>query len=73
MHLPPMEQRSLPSYLRTAYPRRQTGCPNPNTGLASVEALYAAFLILGRPTTTILDHYYWKNTFLSINGLDIEC
>lgn len=59
--------RSLPSSLRTAYPRRQDDCPDPDRGLASVEALYAAYHILGRDTTGLLDHYYWKDRFLELN------
>lgn len=56
--------RSLPSHIRTAYPRKQTGCPNPEAGLASVEALYVAYKILGRETEGLLDNYYWKEKFL---------
>lgn len=59
-----LETRSLPIGLKTAYPRKQTECPNPDEGLASVEALYAAHRILGRPYETLLDHYYWKEYFL---------
>ncbi|HSX13523.1 MAG TPA: hypothetical protein VLE96_03790 [Chlamydiales bacterium] len=60
-------ERSLPSHFRTAYPRRQTKCPDPETGLASIEALYIAFFILGRPLDGLLDHYYWKDAFLKLN------
>ncbi len=61
-------KRSLPKTLRTAYPRRQEDCPDPGRGLASVEALFASYSILGRDTTGLLDHYYWKESFLAING-----
>ena len=60
-----MESRSLPGRARTAYPRRQTDCPDPEKGLASVEALYLAHLILRRDVDGLLDHYYWKNQFLA--------
>ncbi len=60
-------ERSLPPQFRTAYPRCQTECPDPETGLASIEALYAAFFILERPLDGLLDHYYWKNAFLRTN------
>lgn len=60
--------RSLPKELRTAYPRRQEDCEDPARGLASVEALYTAYTILGRDTAGILDHYYWKDSFLSLNS-----
>lgn len=59
--------RSLPSNLRTAYPREQNDCPDPQAGLASIEALYAAFIILGRETQGLLDNYYWKEKFLQTN------
>lgn len=66
---PPIETRSLPSSFCTAYPRRQTGCPDPATGLASIEAIYLAHLILGRPLDGLLEHYYWKEPFLRQNNL----
>jgi pre-rRNA-processing protein TSR3 len=59
--------RSLPSHFKTSYPRRQPDCPDPERGLASVEALYLAYRILGRPTDGLLDHYYWKESFISTN------
>jgi pre-rRNA-processing protein TSR3 len=57
--------RSLPMHFRTAYPRRQLDCPDPERGLASVEALYLAYSILGRSTEGLLDHYHWKELFES--------
>lgn len=65
----PMEARSLPPGYRTAYPRRQTECPDPAAGLSSLEALYIAHLILGRSTENFLDSYHWKELFLEINDL----
>ena len=41
-------RRRLPE-LVTAYPRKSRNFPDPTQGLASVEALYAALAILGRP------------------------
>ncbi len=66
---PKMIARSLPSGFKTAYPRKQTLCPEPEYGLASVEALYLAYLISGRETKGLLDCYYWKDEFLRINDL----
>lgn len=60
-------KRSLPPHLRTAYPRRQEDCPDPEAGLASIEALYAAYFLLGRNTEGLLDNYHWKESFLSVN------
>lgn len=63
----PLLRRSLPPSLRTAYPRKQTGCKDPMRGLATVEALYSAYLILGKNGEGLLDHYYWKEQFLEKN------
>lgn len=64
------EARSLPPHYRTAYPRRQTDCLDPYKGLASIEALYIALLLLGRDTEGLLDQYHWKNEFLTLNNLN---
>lgn len=61
--------RSLPAHFRTAYPRRQNDCPDPERGLASIEAIYLSYLLTGRKTEGLLDNYYWKNHFLSVNSL----
>ncbi|MCB1082632.1 MAG: hypothetical protein KDK63_05760 [Chlamydiia bacterium] len=61
-------RRSLPANIRTAYPRKQTVCVDPIRGLASVEALFMAHLILGYATEGLLDHYYWKDDFLFLNS-----
>ncbi|HSH09888.1 MAG TPA: hypothetical protein VK995_05835 [Oceanipulchritudo sp.] len=57
--------RSLPASLRTAYPRTSKISADPTRGLASVEALYAARLLQGRPVQGLLDHYYWRDAFLA--------
>lgn len=67
--IPNLQYRSLPSHFKTAYPRRQDDCSNPERGLASIEALYLTYQILGKPTDGLLDHYYWKDNFLNINHL----
>ncbi len=65
--IPGLIYRSLPGDLRTAYPRYQTACSDPDRGLASIEALFAAYAILGRDTSGLLDRYYWKDQFISLN------
>jgi pre-rRNA-processing protein TSR3 len=65
--LHPLEKRSIPPGFQTAYPRRQHDCPDPSQGLASIEALYIAFSLLGRSTEGLLDFYYWKELFLEKN------
>jgi pre-rRNA-processing protein TSR3 len=61
--------RSLHGW-RTAYPRMSKRGTDPANGLASVEALFVAYHLLGRPTTGLLDHYRWAEEFLHINALD---
>jgi pre-rRNA-processing protein TSR3 len=58
--------RRLPP-LVTAYPRRSRLFEDPEQGLASVEALYAALAILGRPRPELLEGYRWAEEFLAAN------
>jgi pre-rRNA-processing protein TSR3 len=64
-HVPP---RSLHGW-KTAYPRVSKLGTDPDNGLASIEALYLAHHILGRPTEGLLDEYRWADEFLRANGL----
>ena len=64
---PQITRRTLSGNWRTAYPRCQSCCPDPERGLASVEALYAAYNILGYSTEGLLDHYHWKERFLELS------
>lgn len=59
--------RTLPTVI-TAYPRLSRVFDNPDGGLATVEAIYAALRILGRDTTGLLDHYPFAAQFLDANG-----
>src|SRR5262249_9037661 len=59
--------RSLTGY-KTAYPRVSKLGSDPANGLASIEAIYIAMKILGRPTEGLLDHYHWAAKFLELNG-----
>jgi len=71
---PGIEERSIPSGFITAYPRVQTGCSDPARGLASVEALYIAFVILGYRVDDLFDNYHFGNEFLKLNEkLLAEC
>lgn len=58
--------RSLPPW-KTAYPRSSKIREDPDTGLATIEAIYAAYRLLGRPTDGLLDHYFWAEQFLKLN------
>jgi pre-rRNA-processing protein TSR3 len=60
--------RSLKGY-QTVFPRRSKRDDDPDNGLATVEALYLAHHILGRPTEGLLEHYRWGEEFLRVNGL----
>ena len=62
-----LEARSLPP-CKTAYPRRQTDCPDPELGLSSIEALFLAHRILKRPTDELLEHYHWREMFFQKNA-----
>jgi len=62
--------RSLSGW-RTAYPRVSKLGTDPDNGLASIEALYLAYYLLGRSTVGLLDHYHWADAFLKANGLDV--
>jgi pre-rRNA-processing protein TSR3 len=59
--------RSLHGY-RTAYPRASKLGTDPDNGLASVEALFVAYHLLGRDTAGLLDHYHWRVEFLRLNA-----
>jgi pre-rRNA-processing protein TSR3 len=63
--------RSLHGY-QTAYPRASKLGTDPANGLASVEALFLAYHILGRPTAGLLDHFRWRAEFLRLNRLTVE-
>lgn len=60
-------RRRLPDGFQTAYPRRQDDCPDASAGLASVEALYIAYRLMGKNGDALLDEYYWKDLFLQKN------
>lgn len=70
--LGPWIKRTLPKSVRTAYPRVQTQCDDPERGLATLEALFVAYTLLNRPTIGLLDNYYWKEPFLLTNKLTIR-
>lgn len=63
-----VEKRCLPGHYLTAYPRDQKTCVDPARGLASVEALYISYKLMGKNTDGLLDHYYWKDQFIQLNS-----
>ena len=60
--------RSLPSSIKTAYPRVSKMHDDPHGGLATVEALYAALKFMGAPDFEIIKNYFFAEKFLKING-----
>ena len=64
-------RRSIPPGVVTAYPRRSRLTPDPDAGLASVEALYVARLVLGDDDPALLDGYHWKDEFLAALPADL--
>jgi len=64
----PVEARSIPPGWQTAYPRRSKIHTDPDTGLATVEALFAALCILGHRDDTLLRFYPWRDAFFARNG-----
>lgn len=55
--------RTLPP-IETAYPRISKIERDPTGGLASVEALYLARLLVGERDDRLLEHYYWREKFM---------
>ncbi len=66
-HFASVPPRSLTGF-RTAYPRVSKLFDDPTGGLASVEAIYIAYRVLGRPTEGLLDSYFWREQFLTLNA-----
>ncbi len=66
---PTWKLRSIPAHFRTAYPRRQTECSDPERGLSSIEAIFVAYHILGRDIAGLFDRYHWGQEFLQKNEL----
>ncbi|MCK6448084.1 MAG: DUF367 domain-containing protein [Planctomycetes bacterium] len=62
-----LRPRRLPP-LATAYPRKSKVFSDPERGLASIEALYAAIALLDRPRPELLTHYRWASEFLERNA-----
>ncbi len=63
----PVTARAIPPGWQTAYPRASRVHADPPTGLATVEALFAAGCTLGRRDDSLLRHYLWRDRFLTLN------
>ena len=79
--------RRVPSLLRTVdgallprrlqgftsvYPRKSKTHSDPARGLASIEALFMATLLLGEPRPELLAKYRWRAAFLAANREQLE-
>jgi pre-rRNA-processing protein TSR3 len=58
--------RSLPDWT-TAYPRVSKLFSDPECGLATIEAIFAAYVMMGREADGLLDDYHWGPEFLRLN------
>jgi len=67
-----IKKRSIPSNFVTAYPRKQTACIDPARGLASIEALYIAFLLVGKKNDSLFENYYFGDAFIKKNAKALE-
>lgn len=63
----PVEARSIPPGWQTAYPRRSKIHADPDAGLATAEALFAALCVLGFRDDSLLRFYPWRDAFLDLN------
>ena len=59
--------RTLPAW-ETAYPRTSKLFDDPLGGLATIEAVFAAYSIVGRDVSGLLDEYHWAEEFLKLNA-----
>ena len=57
---------------QTAYPRTSKLFEDPAAGLATIEALVAAYVQMGRPIEGLLESYQWKAEFLERNAALIQ-
>lgn len=58
---------SLDPDWRTAYPRSSKVAEDPAAGLATIEAVFAAYVQLGLPSLDLLNAYHWRSEFLDRN------
>lgn len=63
--------RSLPDW-ETAYPRVSKQFDDPSAGLATIEAIFIAYHLMGFETTGLLDDYHWADEFLKRNRDRLE-
>jgi hypothetical protein len=57
----------IPPGFRTAYPRVGAHLPDPEGGLATIEAIFIASALLGRWDVSLLSRYYFGRRFIERN------
>ena len=58
----------IPSDFITGYPRKSKNDEDPEGGLATIEALFIAAAFLGNWDESLLEKYYFKDDFLTLNS-----
>jgi pre-rRNA-processing protein TSR3 len=62
----------IPEGFKTVYPRVGFGQSDPESGLATIEAIFIAAALLGNPDTSLLSKYYFAKEFLEVNRARFE-
>jgi pre-rRNA-processing protein TSR3 len=57
----------IPEGFITAYPRKSKVCPDPENGLATIEAIFVAAALLGHWDLTLFSKYYFGKKFIELN------
>lgn len=63
--------RTLPAW-ETAYPRVSKLFDDPLGGLATIEAVFVAYTVLGRSVDGLLNEYHWRDKFLALNATQLR-
>jgi ribosome biogenesis protein Tsr3 len=58
----------IPDGFKTAYPRRNEKGTDPESGLATIEALFVGSALLGTWDASLFSHYYFGRKFVEINS-----
>lgn len=62
----------IPEGFRTAYPRKNKAGKDPDTGLATIEAIFIAAAFCGKWDESLLEHYHFGEEFLALNEAEWE-
>jgi ribosome biogenesis protein Tsr3 len=59
---------SIPEGFVTAYPRSSKRGTDPDTGLATIEAIFTAAALVGHIDPTLFERYQWGKKYLELNA-----